>query len=116
MQVASMSTRTKESEVLLEMTERLNTSISEQIQELARFGNAMISAKFIAERTVTDASSKVGESHYGKISAIMSAVKGHITSQPTQKMITKRFNDFVVKLHYLSLDILAQQLVDELRK
>lgn len=97
------------------MTLLINQVISNQ-HEPVLFGDAMSSANFVSPQTVSNAISKGGNSDYAKVSAIMSAVKSHITTQSTQEKVTQKFNEFVLILQNLRLDYLAQVLLDKLRK
>ena len=106
---------TLEGDALQEMTATLNEGISEQ-GTLNTFGDAMSSANFVSPQTVRYAMSKGGDSDYVKVSNIMSAVKSHISTQSTQEKVTRRFNEFVILLHNLGLENLAQLLVERLRK
>ena len=110
-----MVTRTPEGDALQEMTATLNEGISEQGTP-STFGDAMSSANFVSPQTVRNAMSKGGDSDYIKVSNMMSAVKSHISTQSTQEKVTQRFNEFVIKLHDLRLENLAQLLVERLRK
>ena len=109
-----MPTRTLEGDALEEMTATLNEGISSQT-ELIAFGEAMSSANFVASQLVRNAITR-GEGNYFKVSTIMAAVTSHISTQLTQEKRTQKFNEFVLILHNLRLDNLAQQLVEKLRK
>ena len=112
-----MPLRTLEGDALQEMILILNQGITDQ-GEPAILREAMPSANFVSHQTVRNAISKGSDSDISPKSAlyIMSAVKSHISTQSTQKIVTQNFNEFVCVLLELRLDNLAQQLVDKLRK
>ena len=110
-----MPTRTLEGDTLQEMTATLNEGISSQTEPFA-FGEAMSSANFVASQLVRNAMIARGEGNYSKVSTIMAAVTSHISTQLMQEKRTQKFNEFVLILHNLRLDNLAQQLVEKLRK
>ena len=107
--------RSKEADLLREMTGPLNVAISDQ-SDPVRFADAAYSAGFISKETKNDSLSSV-KNDYGKVSKVMSAVNTHITRQANYDEVCRKFDRFIVLLHdELKMKDLAKQLVEKLRE
>ena len=106
-----MAARSVEEDVLIDLWESIIEILRHNLETFA--ANA-ISAHFVTEQAVDEILTAQG-GHAAKVRQIMSSVKTIIT-QGTQSQITGRFNQFVQLLRNLTLDDLAQRLVDDLSK
>ena len=68
------------------------------------------------QQTVKGIMSQQGVPNTSKANQIMSAVRSSITVQVSQDGVTKQFDKFVLMLHNLTLDNLADLLVEKLGK
>ena len=109
-----MSRRSKEGDVLREMTATLNRTITDQ-SDPVWFGDAVSSAGFISQQATMDITSTGTISEYDKVRRIASAVVSHITCQRSPEMVSQKFDQFVLLVHHqLKLDDLARKLVGKM--
>ena len=107
-----MSKRSEEGDVLNLLWEVI---IDVLVHHLHIFAASVVSNSFVPQLTVQNILSQTGVGNASKVREIMGAVTANITVE-SKKNITGRFNHFVILLHNLELDTLAQRLVTELSK
>lgn len=107
-----MSTRSDEVDVLHKLWANINSVFADNLDLIA---HSVGSEGFVPQRTVNNILSQHG-GNISKAGEIMSVIKNTITIQSTPENTTRWFNKFVMLLHNLGLDTLAEYLVEELSK
>ena len=108
-----MPERSAEGDVLTSLCLDINYVLKSHLDS---FADAVVSAGFVPQSTVSGIMSKHGTSAHSQAGQIMEAVRNIITTQSTTGRITEKFDQFVILLHDIRLDELSELLIEERSK